>query len=366
MEKIVLTGGPCSGKSTSLAYLTEKLSDYGFAVFTVPETASLLINSGIDPRKMQNPEQHLAFEESILDLQLGVERDIEQAAKRTFPDKRSVILLDRGIMDIKAYIPHEYQDFFHEILRSRGLNEVAARDNYTGVVHLVTAADGAAQFYSIENNPARLEKTVKEAIVSDQAVQKAWLGHPHLKVIDNRTDFEGKIKRTLSVITRFLGVPVPLEIEKRFLVRAVDYTALPSHQVVEIEQMYLMPERPGEQLRIRKRGQNGSYLYFLTRKQRTSDPSVRIENEQIISAKEYVLMQKLIEPGTRVVRKRRICFLWRGQYFELDTYEGLNRIILEIELTETYQEVVLPDFLTIDADVTGDLLYETRSFAEAA
>ena len=46
---IVLTGGPCSGKSSSLAYLTEKLSDHGFMVFVIPETATIITNSGIEP-----------------------------------------------------------------------------------------------------------------------------------------------------------------------------------------------------------------------------------------------------------------------------------------------------------------------------
>ena len=38
--KIVLTGGPCSGKSSSLKYITKKLSNIGFKVYTVPEVST--------------------------------------------------------------------------------------------------------------------------------------------------------------------------------------------------------------------------------------------------------------------------------------------------------------------------------------
>src|SRR5208283_1974774 len=63
VSMIVLTGGPCSGKSSSLAYLTEKLSNHGFMVFVVPETATLITTSGIDRRKMDGPKQVVMYEE---------------------------------------------------------------------------------------------------------------------------------------------------------------------------------------------------------------------------------------------------------------------------------------------------------------
>lgn len=45
--EIVLTGGPCAGKTTALSYISEKLMDKGFRVFIVPEVATMLINGGI-------------------------------------------------------------------------------------------------------------------------------------------------------------------------------------------------------------------------------------------------------------------------------------------------------------------------------
>lgn len=45
VHKICLTGGPCAGKTTGLAYISEKLREKGYNVFVVPE-ASTLIGTG--------------------------------------------------------------------------------------------------------------------------------------------------------------------------------------------------------------------------------------------------------------------------------------------------------------------------------
>jgi len=50
---------------------------------------------------------------------------------------------------------------------------------YDSIIHLVTAADGAESFYTLENNVARYED-VPTAIKVDQNLQNAWKGHPHL------------------------------------------------------------------------------------------------------------------------------------------------------------------------------------------
>ena len=45
--RIALTGGPCAGKSTSLAMMQSWLSDRGYKVYTLPETATLMMKAGV-------------------------------------------------------------------------------------------------------------------------------------------------------------------------------------------------------------------------------------------------------------------------------------------------------------------------------
>ena len=54
---------------------------------------------------------------------------------------------------------------------------------YDAVLHLVTCADGAAEFYGY-NNVARFE-SVEEAIERDKRLQEAWLGHEEYHIIRN-------------------------------------------------------------------------------------------------------------------------------------------------------------------------------------
>ena len=66
----------------------------------------------------------------------------------------SVILCDRGLMDGSAYVSEE---LWLAVLDEIGLSHMQLRDKrYDGVIHMVTAADGASTFYN-KGNEARYE-----------------------------------------------------------------------------------------------------------------------------------------------------------------------------------------------------------------
>jgi hypothetical protein len=213
---------------------------------------------------MDRPDTDHLYEEAILDMQLAFEETYIGRYADLSPNEGRCCCSDRGVMDIKAFMPPAE---FAAMLRRKGLDEMTLRDRYHGVVHLVTAADGAIEYYSGENNGARLE-TAEEAAAIDRRIQESWLGHPRFKIIDNRTDFQSKIRRTFSAISRILGIPESIETKERYLVEHVDYEALPTHQIIEIEQTYLRTRDPDEIVRIKKRRQDSSFLYFLGRDQK--------------------------------------------------------------------------------------------------
>ena len=359
VHMIVLTGGPCSGKSSSLAYLTEKLSDHGYLVFVIPETATLIATNGIDRRKMDRTSQVVMYEEAVLDLQLSFEETYKRAISRIFPERKKVILLDRGVMDIKAFVPRE--DFL-KMLKRKGLNEITLRDRYHGVIHLVTAAEGAAAFYTAANNGARIE-TPEEAIRIDRTIRESWLGHPRFKVIDNRGDFEEKIARAFGAISQFLSIPASSSLKERFIVKDVSYDLLPAHQAVEIQQIYLHSKARDEEISIRKRGQDDSFLYFLRRTRR--GPS-RVTEEELIDEQQFENLRKLIDPKTEVLSKKRICFLWKNRLFELDSYGGghAGLSVLAVEPAEDgKREAEIPPFVRIERNITGNPRFSEKSLA---
>jgi nucleoside-triphosphatase THEP1 len=46
VTRILLTGGPCAGKTSALASICQDLSQLGYKVLTVPEAATIIMKGG--------------------------------------------------------------------------------------------------------------------------------------------------------------------------------------------------------------------------------------------------------------------------------------------------------------------------------
>lgn len=195
--KIVVTGGPCGGKTTALDIMEKELTKKGFKVIIVPETATELISSGIKPNEIGDKIFHSLLVERSLNKDLTTEK-----ASNCY-NQNTVIIYDRGLMDFRAYISDE---MFFEILAEHNLTEEEIINKYDAVFHLVTAADGAEDYYTVVNNKARTEGPEK-ALELDMKTRKIWEKHPNLKLIDNSTSFEEKIERLLNEVYVILGLP---------------------------------------------------------------------------------------------------------------------------------------------------------------
>ena len=313
ISKIVLTGGPCAGKTTGMSWIQNAFEERGYSVLFVPETATELISGGVAPWSCAS---NTVYQKYQMRLQTEKERIFEEAASGMQAEK-ILIVCDRGALDNKAYMSAQE---FEQVLESAGTNEVELRDNYDAVFHLVTAAKGAEQFYTTDNNHARTE-TVEEAAALDDKLIAAWTGHPHLRIIDNSGDFEEKMRHLIAEIASFLGEPEPYEIERKFLIKYPDtglLEAIPNCQKVEIIQTYLTSD-PGEEVRVRQRGGDGYYTYYETRK-RTVTGLKRVEIERRLTKDEYLSCLMKADPSRRQIRKDRYCLADRGQYFEIDIY----------------------------------------------
>ncbi len=191
VKKIVITGGPCAGKTTAMDMLRQHFSGKGYRVYMGSETATDLISGGVAPWILGIP----AFQTAVFSLQKAKEDAIERAA-RSMETEKVLIVLDRGLLDGKAYMaPEEYA----QILEENGLTEEEINARYDGVFHLVTAANGARDYYTLANNATRTE-TVEEAVLLDRRTAEVWMKHPNLKIIDNSTGFAEKMTRLLRVI----------------------------------------------------------------------------------------------------------------------------------------------------------------------
>ena len=357
MNKIVITGGPCAGKTTAMSWVQNYFSKLGYAVLFVPETATELISGGLAPWTCGTG---VDFQKCLMQLQLTKEKVFAQGAATMKTDK-ALIVCDRGALDNKAYMSDAE---FAMVASSLSSNEVELRDGYDAVFHLVTAAKGAVECYTTANNAARTE-TPEQAAALDDKLIAAWTGHPHLRIIDNSTDFQDKLKRLVAEISGFLGEPEPYEIERKFLVAYPDIAwleAQPNCQRVEIIQTYLKSD-DGSETRVRQRGADGHYIYYLTTKKPVSDVK-RVEIERRLTQDEYLRCLMDADPDCRPIRKTRYCLTYENQYFEIDIYPfWKDQAIVEIELREETQEIRFPEELKIIREVTGDEAYKNATLA---
>ena len=357
ISKIVLTGGPCAGKTTGQSWIQNAFTKLGYTVLFIPETATELINGGVAPWTCGS---NLEYQKCQMRLQLEKERVFEQAARGMRAGK-ILIVCNRGAMDNRAYMD-ELE--FTRLLDELDTTEVQLRDGYDAVFHLVTAAKGAEEFYTKANNEARKETPAQAAALDDKLIA-AWTGHPHLRVIDNSTVFEDKLKRLIAEIRSFLGEPEPMEIERKYLIEYPDLKwleSLPNCRKVDIIQTYLLANE-GDELRVRQRGENGSYIYTKTLKRRIDDVK-RVEIEERLTQGDYLRLLMEADPDRRPVRKTRYCLTHDNQYFEIDVYPfWQDKAIAEIELRDENAEIRFPKELKVIREVTDDPAYKNAALA---
>ena len=364
-HEIVLTGASASGKTTALSYLAQELEDRGIKVLSCPETATILLQSGlgdVPAYREEYPERFWCLQKSILGLQLEMREHMRRQAQAI--EGQVVILYDRGEMDVLAYAGEE---LFSKMLAEEGLTKTELRDQYDAIIHLVSVAVDYPQFYNNHNNPARWEDP-EQAKATNKRLLHAWTGAPHLWVVDNQHRLEGKLERTLDIVLHTMGLPQPVEREHKFLLGlAPNEQELLEHGAsrIDIEQYYL--EGPLGSFRIRARSQGGVATYYHTVKEELDD-GTRAEYEHRISRDDYYRLLEESGGEKRVLRKHRWCFAQHGHYYELDHIslpEG-DMWLLEVEVLPGDSSPLVPEWLGDVQEVTSSPDYSSSSLAKSA
>ncbi|MGM9803281.1 MAG: AAA family ATPase [Muribaculaceae bacterium] len=359
IKRIVLTGGPCAGKTTALVRVIEQFSNLGYKVFTLPEVPTMFTQAGMN-YLTQNKDFFFEGEKATLEIQLALEDKFMRMAQAC--TEPCVIICDRGTLDISAYMAPE---MWNTITSSVGVDTAGLRSRYDAVLHLVSAADGAEQFYTTSNNAQRLEKAdeagLKIARELDKKVIRAWSGHPHLRVINNNEDFDRKLNRVLKEISNVLGLPQPIEEERKYIVELIG--EVPDCIESDITQTYLVAD-PDCEVRLRRRGWNGKYVNVHLTKKKISDKEELVTERQVNNNLYRSLLQQA-DPYRRTIKKLRKSFIWKGQFFELDTYlEPIgNLMILETKGIARHEDVKFPPFLRVIEDITGNKKYYNYNLA---
>lgn len=358
--KLVLTGGPCGGKTTGQARLCTFFENLGWKVFRVPETATVLLSGGIKFSDLTADEAY-KFQENLLRTMIQMENTFFELGKSC--TRNCLIICDRGVMDASAFVSKEKWD---RMMRTNNWNSVELRDNrYNHIVHMVSAANGAEAFYSTEDHACRSEG-VGLARELDYKSAAAWIGHPYFDVIDNSSDFESKVNRMIECVCQKLGIDTGDRLlttskKVKFLVSELPpNSAFPAFQDFDVVHHYLQSAGPRVQARLRKRGQNGHFSYIHTiRRPHLHGQSIEVKTQ--LTHRDYLNMLTQRDDAHFTIYKKRRCFLVNNQYFQMDIYKEPGHPRCKgLILLETYTSLsgdklkgILPKFLNIVKEVTG-------------
>ena len=339
--RIVITGGPCGGKTSALGEITKTFRELGYTVICVNEAASELIEDGIRPFGSEKDKLDLIdFQRIILVEQLAKEKTRDMAAEKYKNDK-IIILYDRGILDNRAYLKDEE---FKQLIDEQNITEAEILQKYDLVIHLVTAADGKKEYYV--NNSTRTE-TAEEAIQKDRRTMETWSNHPNQKIIANDTLFDEKIKKVVNTIRSFLGENEVIEQEKYKLeVGGIDYAILANflsvHLLKEEIQQFVKSYSSDEDILYRKSTIDGSSYYTCTKmKYNTNGPrTTMIKN---ISKEEY--FENLEKSLGQEITKTRYNFIYEGERYRMDFYhDPASLVTLERDITKKDNKKLPPFF----------------------
>ncbi len=186
LRRIVLTGGPGSGKSTAASFLAREFVD---ELWVLPESATLLYKGGL-PRASSHRGQQVA-QRAIFTVQ----RSLEDATALQHPER--VQLCDRATIDGAAYWPDGPDAFF----QSLGTTRERELLRYDAVVFMHTAATLPAGYE--RDMDVRTEDT-ELAIDLDRRIFELYADHPRLVAIDSHTSFLHKLTTVRNAVAGLL------------------------------------------------------------------------------------------------------------------------------------------------------------------
>jgi len=173
-RKIVITGGPCSGKTT----LIEKLAEIGHII--VQEAATQIISEGIF-HPLKNP---LIFQQKVVNKQISLEKKAESKTG-------GLIFCDRGIYDGLAYLK------FFNVAESQ--LQLPEKWNYLIAFHLSQLP--------YKKDQIRFESP-EEAMKISQLIKEAYIEKNVILIDVPVINIEQRTKFVLQELDKFTDIPV--------------------------------------------------------------------------------------------------------------------------------------------------------------
>eukprot|EP00746_Dinoflagellata_sp_MGD_P002951 gnl/MRDRNA2_/MRDRNA2_105755_c0_seq1.p1 gnl/MRDRNA2_/MRDRNA2_105755_c0~~gnl/MRDRNA2_/MRDRNA2_105755_c0_seq1.p1 ORF type:complete len:478 (+),score=75.50 gnl/MRDRNA2_/MRDRNA2_105755_c0_seq1:84-1517(+) len=345
---VLLTGGPGGGKSSALACLRDRLTKRGFQVLVVPETATPLFgNSGGYDSAWHGTKKHVELQKILTRYQLDQEKAFRGLAQ--LRDKPFVLLHDRGCLDGRLFCT---ETEWAETLEALDINEADLLKNYDLVIHMTTCASGSTnKFYEFgpgSSNPARYHNA-EQAIETDCQAQQIYKAHPQVRVVANFPEFQDKLDTVVRYVTEAVEcenvgsnvrercllpceggdnlqetsmccAPWPAEVSRDIF--DIDITFLDSSRTESIRRRCRVQKISEPQLKEVLPGdipiEDSQALYEYRHERKVEGKT--LTTRRVLGRDAYYLAKHRSESTSIDVRKRAICFIWEGYYYEIGSY----------------------------------------------
>lgn len=174
ISTIVLTGGPCGGKSTVLSHLKKIFA--ADATFVEEAATEVLQRHGL-PQTTWGDSEWEGLQQRIIRTQLAWEG---QGSRIALENGHRAVVCDRGLEDDAAY-PMGETTLRHLVGRNR--HDRLAR--YDLVLHLPSLAVTDPGRYELlcRENQGRYE-SLAEAVEQEHRTLAAWSGHPNQVMLE--------------------------------------------------------------------------------------------------------------------------------------------------------------------------------------
>lgn len=198
LPRIVLTGSPCSGKTTVLSQLAHEIRA---SVHLVPDLATTLITQLGFKSDPEDTVEFMRFKNRLARVQLTFEELAEAQARR---DGKQAILLDQSLADVATHLECDAQKY----RATTGGDIKTSGARYSLVIVLDTLSKDMCEKYC-RNNPARCELH-EECSTLTERIRTAWdladTSKTALREIHSENSTESKLRAVDLILCQFLDI----------------------------------------------------------------------------------------------------------------------------------------------------------------
>jgi len=290
-----------------------------------------------------------------------------------------IIFTDRGMLDNFAYATPEVAQM---VLDETGwTKDLLANHSYDAVFHLVTAADGAEDYFTLANNHARSE-TPELARMLDKWTQKAWICHQNHFVIDNsQKGFDRKMERLYNAVAPLVGMKanphfvkkyllqdgfnpaeqIPQEVTTVYHIEKLDYLVSDDAHVEKWLKERIELHDVEEERKHDENKQTCCYSWSYIERHMAEKYSERMELRRKLNENVYKDLLKRKDLRRNTVVKKLTTFIENNICFMIEQYDFDNKEIsvlrVQTDTADLKQTTLIPPFIKIEKDISEDQTY---------